>query len=98
MNFEFHPEALEEYQEAGLYYAERDPQLARRFIQSIEDAIGRIVDAPDRWRIIDEDVRRCLTRVFPYGILYTIETDYVLIVAVMHCSREPGYWKSRISA
>ncbi len=98
MNFEFHPEALQEYQEASRYYAERDPQLARRFIQSVEDAIGRVVDTPDRWRIVDEDVRRCLTRVFPYGILYTIETDYVLIVAVMHCSREPGYWKSRISS
>jgi len=97
MNFEFHPEALEEYQEAALYYARRDPELARRFIQSVEDAIRRVVDAPERWRIIDEDVRRCLTRVFPYGILYTIETNYVLIVAVMHCSREPGYWKSRIS-
>ena len=44
MNFEFHPEALEEYQEASRYYAERDPQLARRFIQSVEDAIGRRVE------------------------------------------------------
>ena len=98
MNYEFHPEALQEYQEASLYYAERDPQLASRFIQSVEAAIGRILEAPERWRTIDEDVRRCLTRVFPYGILYTIETDYVLIVAVMHCSREPGYWKSRLPA
>ena len=29
--------------------------------------------------------------------LYTIEDDYVLIVAVAHCSREPGYWKHRIA-
>jgi toxin ParE1/3/4 len=49
-----------------------------------------------RWRVIEEDVRRCLTRVFPYAVLYTIETDFILIVAVMHCSREPGYWKSRV--
>jgi toxin ParE1/3/4 len=46
--------------------------------------------------VIDDDVRRCLAQVFPYGILYTIETDFVLIVAVMHFSREPGYWKQRI--
>ena len=39
--------------------------------------------------IIDEDVRRCLAHVFPYAILYTIETDYLLIVAVMHRSHEP---------
>lgn len=34
-------------------------------------------------------------RVFPYAILYSIEADYVLIMAVMHCHREPGYWKNR---
>jgi toxin ParE1/3/4 len=45
--------------------------------------------------MIDEDIRRCLTQKFPYGILYTIEPDYILILAVMHCSREPGYWKNR---
>jgi hypothetical protein len=44
---------------------------------------------------IDEDIRRCMTRKFPYGILYTIEPDYILILAVMHCSREVGYWKNR---
>lgn len=98
MNYEFHPEALEEYQEATLYYAERDPVLARRFVESVESTIRRIVESPQRWRIIDEDVRRCLTRVFPYAILYTIEFELIVIVAVMHCSREPGYWKQRISS
>ncbi len=44
---------------------------------------------------IDKDVRRCMTRKFPYGILYTIEEDYILILAVMHCNREPNYWKNR---
>ncbi|MFH0813669.1 MAG: type II toxin-antitoxin system RelE/ParE family toxin, partial [Pseudomonadota bacterium] len=29
-------------------------------------------------------------------VLYTIEPDYILIIAVMHCHREPGYWKTRI--
>ena len=58
-------------------------------------AVEVILEDPLRWRPFDEDVRRCLTRVFPYGILYTIESDFVLIVAVAHCSREPGYWKHR---
>jgi hypothetical protein len=39
---------------------------------------------------------RCLVHVFPYAILYSIEAKYVLIVAVMHLSREPGYWRHRI--
>jgi len=95
MRYEFHPEALEEYRQAALWYAEREPELGLQFIGSVEDAIKRVVDAPSRWRVIEEDVRRCLTRVFPYAVLYTIESDFLLIVAVMHCSREPGYWRGR---
>lgn len=97
MRHEFHPDALAEYEAAALYYAQRDPQVGQGFVAAVEDALDRILDAPTRWRVLDEDVRRCLTRVFPYGVLYTIEPDFVLIVAVMHCSREPGYWKRRVA-
>ena len=96
MRWEFHPEAREEYREAALYYAERDPGLAQRFVEAVEDAIRRIVEAPAAWRVLDDDVRRCLTHVFPYGLLYTVEDDVILILAVMHGSREPDYWKRRI--
>jgi len=96
MKYEFHPEALEEYRQTALWYAEREPGIALRFTASVEDAISRVLDAPTRWRVIDEDVRRCLVRIFPYAVLYTIEADFLLIVAVMHCSREPDYWKLRV--
>jgi len=97
MRHEFHPEALAEYEEAALYYAERDPAVGQRFIVAVEDAIDRILDSPTRWRILDEDVRRCLTRLFSCGVLHTSEPDFVLVVAVMHCSRQPGYWKHRVA-
>jgi toxin ParE1/3/4 len=96
MRYEFHPEALEEYREAANWYRNREPSLALRFVSEVEEAIGRIADGPERRRIIEEDVRRCLTHVFPYAILYTIESEFVLIVAVAHCAREPGYWKERL--
>jgi toxin ParE1/3/4 len=95
MRYEFHPEALEEYNAAGFYYAQKEPGLDLRFIIAVENAIEQILKDPLRYRIFDEDVRRCLTRVFPYGILYTVEDDLVLIVAVAHLTREPGYWKHR---
>ncbi|MEG4440616.1 type II toxin-antitoxin system RelE/ParE family toxin [Microcoleus sp. AT9_B5] len=95
MRYVFHPEALAEYSEAVQYYAEQRSEVAQMFINAIEDAVYRIRESPTRWAIVDEDVRRCLTRKFPYSILYTIEEDYILIIAVTHCSREPGYWKSR---
>ena len=98
MKYEFHPEALSEYQEAACFYAARQPGLEIRFIAAIEETIARVLENPERWRVLEEDIRRCLTRVFPYALLYTIESDYVLIVAVMHCSREPGYWKHRVES
>jgi toxin ParE1/3/4 len=96
MRYAFHPEALEEYNEAGHYYARQQPGLDLQFIGCVERAIELILEDPLRWHPFDEDIRRCLTRVFPYGILYTIESDFVLIVAIAHCSREPGYWKHRV--
>ncbi len=65
MRYEFHPEALAEYEQAALYYAGRDPEVGERFVVAVEDAIDRILDSPARWRVLEEDVRRCLTRVFP---------------------------------
>jgi plasmid stabilization system protein ParE len=95
MKYVFHPESLAEYSGAVQYYAEQRTEIAQAFINAIEDAIFRIKESPNRYAEIDEDIRRCMTSKFPYGILYTIEQDYILILAVMHCSREVGYWKNR---
>jgi toxin ParE1/3/4 len=95
MRYVFHPEALIEYAEAVQYYAEKQTGTAQAFINAVEDAILRIKEFPARYVVIDEDVRRCATSKFPYAVLYTIEQDYILILAVMHCSRDPEYWKER---
>lgn len=95
---EFHPEALAEYEDAAQRYAELRPELGPRFVAAVDAAIARICDAPERWRIFDGgEIRRVLTREFPYGILYGIEPDHLLIVAVAHCGREPDYWKRRLA-
>ena len=96
MKFEFHPEALEEYKDAAHYYEGCQSGLGHRFIASVEQAILHIIERPEQWKVLEKEIRRYLTRVFPYAILYAIEPDYILIIAVMHCHREPGYWKKRI--
>jgi toxin ParE1/3/4 len=96
VKYGFHAEALAEYREAVRYYAHRDRAVALRLIEEVERVIGEISEAPERWSIVDEDVRRCLTRRFPYAVLYTIEADFILIVAVAHGRREPGYWRTRV--
>ncbi len=93
----FHPDARLEYREAAAFYDSRRPGLGAVFSLEIEAAIKRILDTPDRWRCIEQDVRTCRTHTFPYAILYTIEANSVLIIAVMHLRREPGYWRNRLS-
>jgi hypothetical protein len=66
------------------------PSAWLRFVEAVEDAIQRILESPERWRVLDDDVRRCLTHVFPYGILYTIEPEFILIVAVMPVVASPA--------
>ena len=97
MRFEFHPQALTEYEAAAGHYAARRAGLEREFIESVEQAIDQIVRSPRTWRIFEDDIRRCLTRVFPYAVLYSIEAEMILIVAVMHSHREPGYWRERVA-
>jgi toxin ParE1/3/4 len=98
MTYDFHPEARVEYRKAALFYDTRRVGLGAAFTLEVEASIGRILEAPERWRVIEQDVRRCLTHTFPYGVLYTIEAEAVLIVAVMHLRRRPGYWRERLSS
>jgi hypothetical protein len=72
------------------------PALGSEFLVEIEQAIQRILDAPDAWERIVKNVHLCQVRRFPYGIVYFVKDDIVHVVAVMHLHRRPGYWKNRL--
>ncbi len=76
------------------YDAEK-PGLGKEFAVEILESLDRIHDFPLAWPVFEEDIRRCLTDRFPYGILYAIEGETILVIAVMHQHREPGYWRDR---
>ncbi len=81
--------------EAAAYYEKQQPGLGRRFLASVEDAVHRIRANPRLYPVVDRDVRRCLARIFPFGVLYREQTDELVVMAVMHLHRDPGYWKER---
>ena len=99
-DYGFHPDALLEYGDATTYYlCEASATIAECFVAEIESAVTSIVAGPDRWRIVEEPgIRRYVIRRFPYVVYYRWDAQraFVTIFAVMHCSREPGYWKHRI--
>jgi plasmid stabilization system protein ParE len=96
MSYSFHPEAEREFLEAIDYYEERVTDLGFEFAVEVYAAIGRAVEHPKAWPIIDGEVRRCQTKRFPYGVLYSEEANGIFVIAVMHLHRDPDYWKHRL--
>ncbi len=97
MTHVIHPEADAEFADAIRYYTEIDPQLGIDFYREVERVIREICARPQRFRRFDPPARRALTERFPYAIIYLEQPDGILIVAVMHGVREPGYWRSRLT-
>ena len=84
-----------ELNEAARYYTMRVAGLGADFLDSIDAAILDIQDDPERCPIVRSEIRRRLVLRFPYALLYRIDSDEIVIEAVMHLHRQPNYWTSR---
>jgi plasmid stabilization system protein ParE len=94
--FRFHPEAEAELMTAAKFYENRQRDLGKRFLTSIQDALHRIQVNPLLYHEIEVGVRRCLTMTFPFAVVFRIMPDKYVVIAVMHLHRDPGYWKNRV--
>ena len=97
MRLIYHPHARAELVEAATYYESRVPGLGAQFREEANRTASKILEAPRRWRMIDEDVRRALIVRFPFAIYYRVFPDYVQILAVKHHKRHPDYWRHRLN-
>lgn len=66
----FHPAAVEEARQARLWYAERSPRAAERFMRMLAEGIGRIAENPRRWPVFLQGTRRYLLKGFPFQLVY----------------------------
>lgn len=96
MNFVFHPEAQRELNATVEHYELIQPGLGSLFLEETYAAIGRICAYPQAWARLSKQTRRCLTQRFPYGVIYRTLDGHVLILAVAHLNRSPGYWSACI--
>ena len=96
MRIEFLDPARKELAEAIAYYNRESEGLGYRFAAEMRGTLSRIVQYPQAWPLISERARRCRTKGFPYGVIYQVREDVILIVAVMHLRRHPDSWKSRL--
>jgi len=90
-----HPNALSEMLAARLWYEARSSIAALAFVDELEIALTRIESSPMRAPPHIESTRRFMLRRFPFAIVYRVDPDAILVFAVAHMSRRPGYWRLR---
>jgi len=96
MKYLFHPEAEMELNVAIDYYEECKDGLGLEFANEIYKTIQRILAFPTAWQKLENEIRRCLTNRFPFGVIYYKKDDKIIILAIMQLQRKPGYWKKRV--
>ena len=77
-------EAEAEAEAARQWYAQKNPAAAKRFVAALRAAMRLMTEDPERWAEFEPGVRRVMLRKFPYAVIYTLEPDRVLVLAVMH--------------
>lgn len=89
--------ASDELTDAVRWYETRRPGLGAELF----DAVAATIEGIERQPAIgtaaypDPQTRRVLVTRFPFQVVYRLDQDEILVVAIAHLKRRPGYWKHR---
>lgn len=95
-DYDFLEPAQIELEEEVNYYNEQRAGLGYEFAMEVANTINRILRYPEARAKLSQKTRRCRTKRFPYGVIYQVRDDRILIVAVAHLKRKPFYWANRV--
>lgn len=96
MNVVFYQRAQNEFDEAVDFYAEHASiQVAEAFILDIQNTRRRLAERPEIGISISQKLRILHLRHFPYSLIYRVSRDAIIVNAVAHQRRRPGYWSGR---
>jgi len=87
--------AKSDLRSAVRWYDERVQGAGDLLVAAIDDAIGKVVEAPLRWPVLEGEYRRHVMKKYPYSIVYRLRADEIFVVAVAHHARQPDYWRRR---
>ena len=89
------PLAREELNEAAAFYEAAVPGLGEAFLDDVERAIQAVLESPRIGASVGRRFRKTILRRFPFSIVYADRDEEIVIVAVAHQRRRPGYWRGR---
>lgn len=96
LRVELHPEAEEDLSEGTLYLDAERPGWGDRLDDAVRAAEDLIATYPRIGKRVGRGIRRVEVTGFRYGLIYQPFPDSILVLAVAHYSRRPGFWRARV--
>jgi plasmid stabilization system protein ParE len=96
MNIRFLSLADQEVDEAVRWYEAQAEGLSRIFLDELDRVVRLIRAYPLTATPIEPEIRRFLFAHFPYSLIYGIDQETIVVIAIAHQHREPRYWAERI--
>lgn len=93
---EYHQSAVEDVRSAVNWYLEHSQKAALDLVEELRRAGDTILKSPGRWPAAPHQTRRFLLWRFPFSIIYSETDSSVVVWAVAHASRRPGFWRDRL--
>jgi plasmid stabilization system protein ParE len=81
-----------------VHYAREGPHLGERFAEAVEEAVARAVAFPLAGSLSLARTWYVLVERFPFSVFYRPEQNGIVVFAVAHQARKPGYWRARVHA
>ena len=94
---EIHELAIREAGAAHEWYAARSEDASQRFSEKLYRAFKLVQEHPGRHPMHLLGTRRLRLHRFPYLVVYVDRPELILVVAVAHAKRRPGYWSRRLA-
>jgi toxin ParE1/3/4 len=90
------PEAEADIADAFDWYESRVPGLGSEFLLVLDALFNSILRNPQIYQEVYKNVRRALTRRFPYSIFFIAEDNRIVVLSVSHVKRSPQIWMGRV--
>lgn len=89
------PEAEADLKEAYSWYEDKRTGLGYDFVLQVDAGLNFIARNPNIHPIEYKGTRKHLVKRFPYKIIYLVQNEQIIVLAVIHGRRSPALIKKR---
>lgn len=90
------PSAQQDLIDGQTWFDGRRPGLGQEFVIDVLDRLEQIGSMPGLYGEVASGIRGAGVKRFGYVIYYRVLPDVVEVLAILHGSRDPRGWQSRI--